>query len=153
MGKVSLVAVITEGTGDTMLAFAIAKNAVRTTCVKLEEENQRSRPIAIDSTHHGGLALLFCERLSCEADCVHSGDRSRRDIWGKLVLLLLTPGLVLDWRKERRTKGRNGPIGSHLALSLALAHANLAECALRRAQVNVLKAIIPDLDPEEAKTV
>jgi hypothetical protein len=41
MGEASLVAVVTQHPGFTMLAIAIAKDTVRTTCIKLEKKIRR----------------------------------------------------------------------------------------------------------------
>ncbi|KAJ7334932.1 hypothetical protein DFH08DRAFT_632607, partial [Mycena albidolilacea] len=56
--------------------------------------------------------------------------------------------LYSQWTIERTIGNLGQEIKSH-----SQPYANLAERALRRAQVNALKAMIPDLDPEEAKTV
>jgi hypothetical protein len=86
MGEASFVAVVAQHPGLTMLAIAIAKDTVRTTCIELER-NQRSRAIAINFTHHGGLALLFGKRLHSKANGVHSRDSAGRNIRRELGFL------------------------------------------------------------------
>ena len=105
MGEASLVTMVAQHPGLPMLAIAIAKDTVRTTCIELER-NQRSRTIAINFTHHGGLALLFGKRLRSKANGVHSGDGAGRNIRRELGFLGFTTRLAHGGREARRR--RNG---------------------------------------------
>jgi hypothetical protein len=67
---------------------------------------------------------------------------------GPEAIRLGPAALYSQWTIERTIGNLGQEIKSH-----SQPYANLAERALCRAQVNVLKAMIPDLDPEQAKTV
>jgi hypothetical protein len=118
MGEAALVTVVAQHPGLTMLAIAIAKDTVRTTCIELER-NQRSRAIAVNFTHHGGLALLFGKRLRSKANSVHSGDSVGWNVRRELGFLGFTTHLAHSGREARRR--RNGFRSTCLTLVLALA--------------------------------
>jgi hypothetical protein len=107
--------------------------------------------------------LIKCHKLAIEyvaefetlyfqgmPECIHFVRQSVHQMThlGPEAIRIGPAALYSQWTIEHTIGNLGQEIKSH-----SQPYANLAERAFRRAQVNALKAMIPDLDPEGAKTV